>query len=175
MHGGAGKGSSRRVVPQSRQFDGRLFRLPASATTLKKGDTIELHPVISAIHELETDPEEVTILAYSGEYNITRLPAIDDFATSPAAKVIRLDFQLPMQPLVKLKNDAGVTVKQVVWGYCKLWGRKPPPHFTNWDDTPCEDWIQTLEDHSGFPGFSPLKIRKDGSVVLGADARYFDS
>lgn len=102
--------------------------------------------------------------------------AINDFATSPAVKEIVIDFRHQI-PTVTVNNDAGVTVKEVIRGYCQLWSARPPAPWCDSDDEGFEfdTWLEAMMDHNGFNGFDPLKIKKNGAVVLGADSNNFDS
>ena len=161
-----------------RQFDGPLFRLAPSATPLKPGNSIELHPLIGAVQNLATCHQNVVIRcgcctqSYHDLCKVIR--AINDFATSPAVKEIVIDFRHQI-PTVTVNNDAGVTVKEVIRGYCQLWSARPHAPWRDDEGFEFDTWLEAMMDHNGFNGFDPLKIKKNGAVVLGADSNNFDS
>jgi hypothetical protein len=165
------------VGAQARRFDGPLFRSPPPAKPIEKGDEIKVHPILGHINCLFTEFKDIEIYNGPGDdYAVVKdLPCIKDFATYPAVKCIRLNFNL--MPVKRINSETGVTVKQLLVAFRKQWGAKPPASYrTPWfDGDEFENWAHVVCERNGFHGFYDATIGTGGVITMGQDVNTFDS
>lgn len=110
--------------------------------------------------------QKEALVDYEHTLNIYNYPAVNEFATSPAAKSITVDL---MVDSFALKSKRGVTVKQVLLGVAKMWDQPVPPGV-GWGGG--EDWEEDLDlrgalgDRNGWQGWDAALATSNGRVIL---------
>jgi len=172
---------------------------PLAVGTKFVAKAVEIHPVLQNMsYECSDDINDAYLLGgrhgehmspYSdnGGYIIVKSSAIDEFATSPALQLIKI--RIKTGKYTEIKNDDGVTVRDVLNGLVSYFGRPMNNQSTTLLDI--APWLENkkkypnlenrranyaelyMGDHTGWTGFDRQSLDKEGNLILTADS--FDS
>ncbi|GAA5964613.1 hypothetical protein JCM3765_007641 [Sporobolomyces pararoseus] len=108
-------------------FDEALFRSPPPVKPLRKGGSIELHPILDLTEGIFDKLEDARIFAYDvdKEYSPRDYPSIleNEFATSPASTKINFKFcvHAPSRTFRARVNPSGVKVGEFLIHVAEYW------------------------------------------------------
>lgn len=142
---------------QDSSFDRKLFRKsPTPGKKLAKKSKIRLHPILE-----DLDFTGVSANAcfaqddYDEECNYWDHPIVlEEFATSPTATAIQLDFKVEF---IVVRNEKGVTLRQLLEEVADMWKSSY--------------WL--LGDHNGWTGWDYEWVSKSGTLCF--EAGSYDS
>ena len=146
-----------------------IFRniAPLAIGTKFDADEVERHFCLDVMsYECSTYMEDAYLHDYSnvdsiysdhGTYTLVKTSAIDEYATMPPMKAIKIKIQ-SMRPK-EVKNNNGVTVRDILKGLVAFFS--------------AGSHREMMGDHTGWTGFDHQFVDKNGVLVLVAD--YFDS
>ncbi|GAA5825354.1 hypothetical protein JCM11251_006948 [Rhodosporidiobolus azoricus] len=142
-------------LQKDKHFDSALFR-QKPAKKLKKGDQIELHPLMHAVNFVYTRAQEAPILIYEGdidELNAYSYKACDDFVTQPSCTSMRVDMYISRD--IRIKNKHGITNRQVFQAIAAFWSRKPLSWMCNSATDGAEEitWADAVVERNGWTGW----------------------
>ncbi|TNY21282.1 hypothetical protein DMC30DRAFT_336970, partial [Rhodotorula diobovata] len=116
-------------LTRDRRFDEALFR-NGPPDFVKLGTAIEIHPLLQARYCIFAGRDAFTwhALELRTDVHAPRvfdIPAVDEYATSPAWVDIALDVHTARKP--RVRQAKGVKVRHVLEELGRSWGLRPPP------------------------------------------------
>lgn len=118
-----------KTLSEHRTFGGVTFRhvAPLAAGANLDPDKVIIHPALERMsYGCTDDIHDATMISYKDDGDFKNSPlietsAIDEYATMPALKVVKIKVQRA-EPFT-LENENGVTVRQVLQGFVDFFGR----------------------------------------------------
>lgn len=190
-----------KAISDHMSLDKISFRGPAPLSMGTKiiAKEVEVHPVLQTMsYECSEDINDAYLFGpdygphespYSdqGTYKVVKSSAIDEFATSPALQHIKI--KIKSGKYTELKNDDGVTVRDVLNGLASYFGRPmnnqsatlfdiapwlaDKKQYPNVENRRANYRELYMGDHTGWTGFDRQSLDKEGNLILVAE--WFDS
>jgi len=171
---------------------------PLAAGVKFKPNEVRLHPCIDGMsYECSTDINDAYMMSYKevdsvysdhGTYPLVKTSAINEYATMPAMKAIKIKIQ--SKKPIEIKNDNGVTIHDVLkalvaffsvvqpgvmlYDVCP-WLNGSDPYFLKMNKIENRKATRRdmMGDHTGWAGFDRRSFDKSGVLMLVVEG--FDS